>query len=60
MKLDLYEIRQTCEKAESCISCRYSCSGECMLMEFIGRHLPRYWNLELLELAIKQKEKNKK
>jgi hypothetical protein len=57
---DLYKMRKECETAESCISCRYSCSGECMLTEFIGRHLPRYWNLELLELTIKQKEKNKK
>ena len=60
MKLDLYEIRQACEKAESCISCRYSCGGECMCTEFLDRHLPRYWNLELIETIIKQKERNKK
>ena len=57
---DLYKMREVCEKAESCISCRYSCSGECMLMEFIGRHLPRYWNLELLETVIKQNTRSRK
>lgn len=59
MKLDLYKIQQECEKAEDCLRCRYSASGECLPREFIGNHLPRYWNLDLLEISIKQEARNK-
>ena len=53
----LKKIREVCEKAEGCSSCIYAECGECMIRYFIGNHLPRYWNLEVLEQTIKRNKK---